>query len=115
VDRLIGTPYRFGGDSERGIDCSAFTRRVYRSQNVELPRNSREQARVSTSIAYASVRTGDLLFFDTSINGTISQVGVYLGNGTFSHASSSHGVTKSSLKEKYYVKRFARGGRIFND
>ncbi|MEK6743670.1 MAG: NlpC/P60 family protein [Nitrospirota bacterium] len=115
VNRLIGTPYRFGGDSERGIDCSAFTRRVYRSQNVELPRNSREQARVSSSVAYSSVRTGDLIFFDTSINGSISHVGVFLGGGTFAHASSSKGVTKSSLKEKYYVKRFVKGGRIFND
>ena len=115
VNKLIGTPYRFGGDSDRGIDCSAFTRRVYRSQNVELPRNSREQARVSASVAYPSVRTGDLLFFDTSINGGISHVGVFLGGGTFAHASSSRGVTKSSLKEKYYVKRFVKGGRIFND
>ena len=115
VNRLIGTPYRFGGDSERGMDCSAFTRRVYRSQNVELPRNSREQARVCASVAYPSVRTGDLIFFDTSITGSISHVGVYLGGGTFAHASSSHGVTKSSLKEKYYVKRFVKGGRIFND
>jgi len=115
VDRLIGTPYRFGGDSERGIDCSAFTRRVYRSQGVELPRNSREQARVSASVAHSSIRTGDLIFFDTSINGSISHVGLFLGNGTFAHASSSKGVTRSSLKEKYYVKRFVKGGRIFVD
>jgi cell wall-associated NlpC family hydrolase len=115
VNRLIGTPYRFGGDSERGIDCSAFTRRVYRSQGIELPRNSREQARVSASVAYPSVRSGDLIFFDTSINGSISHVGVFLGSGTFAHASSSKGVTRSSLKEKYYVKRFVKGGRIFND
>lgn len=115
VNKLIGTPYRFGGDSERGMDCSAFTRRVYRSQGVELPRNSREQARVSASVAYSSVRTGDLIFFDTSINGSISHVGVFLGSGAFAHASSSRGVTKSSLKEKYYVKRFVKGGRIFND
>jgi cell wall-associated NlpC family hydrolase len=115
VNRLIGTPYRFGGDSERGLDCSAFTRRVYRSQNVELPRNSREQARVGFAVAFPSVRTGDLVFFDTSINGGISHVGVYLGSGTFAHASSSKGVTRSSLKEKYYVKRFVKGGRIFVD
>lgn len=115
VERLIGTPYRFGGDSEQGIDCSAFTRRVYRSQNVELPRSSREQARVGSSVAYASVTTGDLIFFDTSINGGISHVGVSLGNGAFAHASSSRGVTRSSIKEKYYVKRFVKGGRIFVD
>jgi len=115
VDRLLGTPYRFGGDSERGIDCSAFTRRVYRSQGVELPRNSREQARVGLNVAFGSLRAGDLVFFDTSINGTISHVGVYLGNGVFAHASSSKGVTKSAIKEKYYAKRFVKGGRIFND
>jgi cell wall-associated NlpC family hydrolase len=115
VDKYVGTPYRFGGDSERGIDCSAFTRRVYRGQGVELPRNSRDQARVGMSVAYSSVRTGDLIFFDTSINGGISHVGVYLNGSTFAHASSSKGVTKSSLKERYYAKRFVKGGRIFVD
>jgi len=113
VARYLGTPYRFGGDSERGIDCSAFTRRVYRDQGVELPRNSRAQARVSKSYGYNNVKTGDLIFFDTSITGTISHVGVYLGNNQFSHASSSRGVTKSSLREKYYAKRFVKAGRIF--
>lgn len=113
VDRYLGTPYRFGGDSERGMDCSAFTRRVYRGQGIELPRNSRDQAQVSAAVGYAVVATGDLVFFDTSINGGISHVGVFLGGGVFAHASSSKGVTKSSLKEKYYVKRFVKGGRIF--
>ena len=115
VDKWYGTPYRFGGDSERGIDCSAFTRRVYRGQGVELPRNSREQARTCNSVGYAQVAAGDLIFFDTSINGSISHVGVYLGKNVFAHASSSKGVTKSSLREKYYVKRFVKGGRIFQD
>lgn len=115
VDKYLGVPYRFGGDSEQGMDCSAFTRRVYRSQNVELPRTSREQARVCTSLSYDSLTTGDLVFFNTSINGLISHVGVYLGNGMFAHASSSKGVTKSSIRERYYVKRFVKGGRVFND
>lgn len=115
AEQWIGTPYRFGGDSERGIDCSAFTRRVYRSQGVELPRNSRDQADIGSVVAYGGVRTGDLLFFDTSISGSISHVGVVLGGTTFAHASSSKGVTRSSLKEKYYVKRFVKGGRIFRD
>ncbi|MDH4162405.1 MAG: NlpC/P60 family protein [Nitrospirota bacterium] len=115
VDKYLGTPYRFGGDSRNGIDCSAFTRRVYRGQGVELPRTSREQARVGNGVTYSNVRTGDLIFFDTSINGNISHVGVHLGNNVFAHASSSKGVTRSSLKEKYYVKRFVKGGRIFAD
>lgn len=115
VNKYLGTPYRFGGDSDRGIDCSAFTRRVYREQGVELPRNSREQARVSASVQFSGLATGDLVFFDTSISGVISHVGVYLGNGIFAHASSSKGVTKSSIRERYYQKRFAKGGRIFAD
>ncbi|MBI5888054.1 MAG: C40 family peptidase [Deltaproteobacteria bacterium] len=113
VDGYIGIPYRFGGDSENGIDCSAFTRRVYRKIGLELPRTAREQARVGSAVMTGNLQSGDLLFFDTSIMGTISHVGVYLDNSTFAHASKSKGVTKSSIKERYYVKRYVKAGRIF--
>lgn len=59
------------------------------------------------------MQPGDLVFFDTSITGSISHVGVYLGSGTFAHASSSKGVTKSNIREKYYSKRFVKANRIF--
>lgn len=114
VDKYLGIPYRYGGDSESGIDCSAFTRRVYRELGTELPRTSREQAKVGNTVDGGSMQLGDLVFFDTSIIGDISHVGVYLDNDTFAHASSSNGVTKSSLKERYYSKRFVKGNRIFN-
>ena len=113
VDRYIGSPYRYGGDSEAGIDCSAFTRMVYRSQSVELPRSSSEQSFVGFGVNQAIMRPGDLVFFDPSIVGRISHVGVYLGNGVFAHASSSKGVTKSSIREKYYTKRFVKANRVF--
>lgn len=113
VERYIGIPYRFGGDSESGIDCSAFTRRVYREQDIELPRSSREQAIVGNRVDGNSMEPGDLVFFDTSIVGAISHVGVYLDNNTFAHASKSQGVTKSSIKEKYYSKRFVKANRVF--
>lgn len=113
VDKYLGIPYRYGGDSESGIDCSAFTRRVYRELGTELPRTSREQAKVGNTVDGGSMQLGDLVFFDTSIIGGISHVGVYLDNDTFAHAS-SNGVTKSSLKERYYSKRFVKGNRIFN-
>lgn len=113
VDRYIGVPYRYGGDSEAGIDCSAFTRRVYRVQNVELPRSSAEQSFVGFGVGEAIMRPGDLVFFDASITGRISHVGVYLGNGVFAHASSSKGVTKSSIRERYYTQRFVKAKRIF--
>lgn len=114
IDRYIGIPYRYGGDSEAGIDCSAFTRRVYRSQNVELPRSSMEQSFVGFGIGGEIMRPGDLVFFDPSIVGRISHVGVYLGNGIFAHASSSKGVTKSSIRERYYTKRFVKANRVFD-
>jgi cell wall-associated NlpC family hydrolase len=113
VDRSIGIPYRFGGDSEAGIDCSAFTRRVYRANRVELPRTSVEQSYVGLGVNDAMMQPGDLVFFDPSIVGRISHVGVYLGNGVFAHASSSKGVTKSSIREKYYTKRFVKANRVF--
>lgn len=113
VDRSIGIPYRYGGDSEAGIDCSAFTRRVYRSQNVELPRSSMEQSFVGFGVGGEMIRPGDLVFFDPSIVGRISHVGVYLGNGVFAHASSSKGVIKSNIREKYYSKRFVKANRVF--
>jgi hypothetical protein len=113
VDRYMGIPYRFGGDSETGIDCSAFTRRVYRPQNVELPRTSMEQSSIGFGVTDQIMRPGDLVFFDASITGRISHVGVYLGDGMFAHASSSKGVTKSNIREKYYMKRFVKADRIF--
>ncbi|MBI3815160.1 MAG: C40 family peptidase [Nitrospinae bacterium] len=112
IDRHIGIPYRFGGDSASGIDCSAFTRRVYREQGVELPRTSREQAMVGMDAGNLLI-PGDLIFFNTSIQGTISHVGVYMDNNTFAHASSSQGVTKSSIRERYFSKRYVRANRIF--
>lgn len=114
VDRHIGIPYRYGGDSEAGIDCSAFTRRVYRVNNIELPRTSNEQAHIGLGVNESIMQAGDLVFFDTSIMGRISHVGVYLGSGVFAHASSSKGVTKSNIREKYYTKRFVKANRILD-
>ena len=113
VDRYMGVPYQYGGDSESGIDCAALTRRVYRVQNVELPRSSLEQSFVGFGVGDAMMKPGDLVFFDASITGRISHVGVYLGSGFFAHASSSKGVTKSSIREQYYMQRFVKANRIF--
>ena len=114
ISKHIGIPYRFGGDSENGIDCSAFTRRVYREQGIELPRVSYEQAKIGRDVESSSLQPGDLVFFNTSIMGTISHVGVYMDNNTFAHASSSQGVTKSNLRQKYFSKRYVRANRVFD-
>ncbi|MBI4377468.1 MAG: C40 family peptidase [Nitrospinae bacterium] len=113
IEKHLGIPYRFGGDSEYGIDCSAFTRRVYREQGTEIPRTSQQQAMVGKAIRGTALQPGDLVFFNTSIIGTVSHVGVYMDNNTFAHASKSQGVTKSSLRERYYSRRYVRANRIF--
>ena len=113
VDKHIGIPYQFGGDSENGIDCSAFTRRVYREQGIELPRTSQQQSMTGGGVGGNPLHPGDLVFFNTSIMGGISHVGVYMDNNTFAHASSSQGVTESNLRQKYFSKRYVRANRVF--
>ena len=115
VDKHIGIPYQFGGDSENGIDCSAFTRRVYREQGIELPRTSQQQSMIGGGVGGNPLQPGDLVFFNTSIMGGISHVGVYMDNNTFAHASSSQGVTKSNLRQKYFSKRYVRANRIMGE
>ncbi|MBI3584257.1 MAG: C40 family peptidase [Nitrospinae bacterium] len=115
IDKHIGIPYQFGGDSENGIDCSAFTRRVYREQGIELPRTSQQQSMIGGGVGGNPLQPGDLVFFNTSIMGGISHVGVYMDNNTFAHASSSQGVTKSNLRERYFSKRYVRANRIMGE
>lgn len=87
---LIGTPYRYGGDSpQTGFDCSGFVRHVYRhSEGVTLPHNAREISRVGAPIQASELRPGDLVFYNT-LHRAYSHVGIYLGNRRFVHAPSS--------------------------
>lgn len=103
-----GTPYLLGGIDRRGIDCSAFVRQVFREAiEIELPRNSRAQYGTGDKVAsQRELVPGDMIFFDTLDRGTVTHVGVYLGNGEFAHASSSKGVTRATLSAKYYQRAF---------
>ncbi|MBS4028228.1 MAG: C40 family peptidase [Ignavibacteriales bacterium] len=109
---MLGVPYLWGGEDENGIDCSAFTRRVFQhSLAVSLPRTSREQMREGKLIGKSKLDFGDLVFFNT--RGVIpSHVGIYLEDDLFAHASESFGVTISSLESSYYNSRFVGARRI---
>lgn len=108
----IGTPYRYGGQSRSGTDCSGFMMEVYRtSLGISLPRNSAKQSEFCRRINRGDLMPGDLVFFGRSA-GRISHVGMYVGNGRIIHASSSQGVIVSSLEEKYYVRNFRHCGRV---
>ena len=111
VDEWYGTRYRYGGTTKSGIDCSAFVRAVYLSAfAVSLPRTAREQYKAARIISATEMKTGDLVFFNTT--GGISHVGIYLQNNKFIHASTSYGVTVSDMFDPYYLKRFIGTGRI---
>jgi len=102
----LGTPYKYGGSTRSGADCSGFVSTVYKTAaGRKLPRSSRDQAGAGNAVDINKAKPGDLLFFNTS-GGGVSHVGIYLGNRTFIHASTSRGVIYSSLDEQYYKSRF---------
>jgi cell wall-associated NlpC family hydrolase len=111
IHQWWGTPYRIGGSTASGIDCSNFVRGLTNSvYGLELPRTSKEQAAFCREISREELREGDLVFFNTGRG--ISHVGVYLMNDKFVHASTSMGVVISSLQESYWSRRYVKSGRI---
>lgn len=111
VEEWWATRYRYGGKTKEGIDCSAYAGTLLSSiYGISAPRTARDQYSVCTKLAREELVEGDLVFFNT--RGGVSHVGVYLGNGYFTHASVGNGVTISHLDEKYYSRKFIGGGRL---
>lgn len=108
----IGVPYRFGGSSLSGIDCSAFVQMVYRYFSIDLPRTAREQFKAGVKVSKKELRIGDLIFFRTYAKYP-SHVGIYIGEGKMIHASSRNKkVTITSIKEPYYARRYIGAVRL---
>ncbi|WP_339312208.1 C40 family peptidase [Paenibacillus sp. FSL M7-0896] len=113
IDKAIGTKYVSGGTSTNGFDCSGFTMYVFDKIGINLPHQSGSQYQMGSAVSRDEMRPGDLVFFNTSGKG-ISHVGIYVGDGEFAHASSSRGVTISSLSDSYYVSRYVGAKRIMS-
>ncbi len=113
IDQWYGIRYRYGGSDIKGIDCSAFSQKLYsKVYGIELVRTAREQHRIAERIRdYEEASEGDLIFFRIH-RLRISHVGVYLANGYFVHASKSKGVVISNLNNKYWTRRYAGCGHV---
>lgn len=112
VKTFLGVPYRLGGVTLKGIDCSAFVKKIYEIFSIDLPRTAREQLNFGKRVGKNELEEGDLVFFRTHrASGT--HVGIYIGNNQFVHASSLKKEVKiDNLDTPYYTKRFLRGVRV---
>lgn len=112
IDQWMGAPYKYGGTSTSGVDCSGFVGAVYQGvYEKSIPRTTSQLDQQAKNVTKNQLKEGDLVFFD--INGKkSSHVGIYLLNDRFVHASTSKGVVISDLNNPYYQKAFAKGGRL---
>lgn len=99
--RYLGVPYRYGGESLQGIDCSAFVQRVFRECGRSLPRTAAQQYQVGVPVSPSELQPGDRLYFRRGAE--VDHTGIYIGSGQFVHASSrAGGVTVDSLADPRY-------------
>jgi cell wall-associated NlpC family hydrolase len=109
----LGAPYRFGGDSPQGFDCSGLVRYVFEQHGIAVPRTAQDQQRAAQPVAADSLQPGDLVFFRVS-GGAIDHVGIYVGEGAFVHAPrTGKPVRQELLGDNYYQRRYAGAGRLW--
>ena len=108
----VGTPYRYGGDSPRGFDCSGLVHFAYREAGLGVPRTTAELWSAAETVGTRQLQAGDLLFF--SIAGKMSHVGMYIGAKRFVHApQSGRTVEVTSMDMPFYRSALIRAGRLY--
>ncbi|MFZ5645839.1 MAG: NlpC/P60 family protein [Bacillota bacterium] len=107
---FIGVPYRSGGQSPKGFDCSGYVQYVFKNFGMKLPHNAGEQFYMGTRIKNDEAKPGDIVAFKAGK--AISHNGIYIGGDRFIHSSSSRGVMISSIHDTYWAKRFLGYSRI---
>ncbi|UCF90885.1 MAG: C40 family peptidase [Desulfobacterales bacterium] len=114
MKKFIGIPYRLGGAGPKGMDCSGFTKQVFRKLfGIQLPHNSSQQSKLPflKEVSKAELQTGDLIFFGPKKK-RINHVGIYLAEGKFIHAGRRSGITVANLNTNYWKSRFMASKRV---
>lgn len=111
VDEWYGVPYKYGGKTKSGVDCSGFASALLRDvYGIALAGSAQSMYEGTDHVAEKNLQEGDLVFFKINSK-NVSHVGVYLQNRRFVHASTKRGITINNLDEAYYKKYFFKGGR----
>ena len=109
--KYIGVPYKWGGTTPKGFDCSGYVQYVFNKHGIELPRTSREQYYTGYKVSKSNLQPGDLVFFNTSGKG-VSHVGIYIGDGDFIHSASSKGIVIADLFGNYWSSYYLGARRV---
>ena len=110
-EKWKGTPYRLGGVSMNGVDCSSFIQQVYYDGfGLRIPRTTIKQLKVGYEIDKQDLRAGDMIFFKTGYN--VRHVGIIIENGKFMHASTSKGVMISSINNPYWKDKYYKSIKV---
>lgn len=110
---FLGVPYVRGGSSAKGFDCSGFTQYVFKNFGVSLSRTASSQVKNCKSVSRSALTSGDLVFFRSPSSSSVAHVGIYIGGGSFIHASSPGDVVKiDTLNSGYYDKYYVCAGRV---
>lgn len=101
---FLGTPYQYGAEvgDLTAFDCSSFVAYLFKEEGIIMPRSASDQMQMGMKIPKEEIQRGDLLFFDTELNGNIEHVGIYLGNNEMLHVSTSKGVQITSLFDYWH-------------